>query len=138
MHEDMSVAELIGGRLGHEVVDRLVEPLLGGVYAGRADEISVEAALPGLLAAVRRTGSVVAAAASLRAAAVLTPRSRRGTQGASRPVFASVVGGLGSLPASVVDAFGLTVRTGTSAVALRQSSRARSRLVDRHRRRPDP
>jgi oxygen-dependent protoporphyrinogen oxidase len=42
------------------------------------------------------------------------------------PVFASVDGGLGSLPASVVDALGLTVRTGTSAVALRQSSQGQA------------
>lgn len=114
--DDMSVAALIGERLGPEVVDRLVEPLLGGVYAGRADEISVESALPGLLAAVRRTGSVVAAAAELR--------SRSGAEGSLResPVFASVVGGLGSLPTSVVDAFGLTVRLNTPAVALQRSS----------------
>src|SRR5690606_41890163 len=31
---DVSVADYIGARLGREVVDRLVEPLLGGVYAG--------------------------------------------------------------------------------------------------------
>lgn len=119
--EDLSVAELIGRRLGPEVVDRLVEPLLGGVYAGRADEISVESALPGLLAAVRRTGSVVAAAALLSVDADAA-RSDAGMRAAPRPVFASVVGGLGSLPASVVDAFGLTVLTGTSAVALHRSS----------------
>ena len=34
--EDVSVAELLGSRLGHEVVDRLAEPMLGGVYAGHA------------------------------------------------------------------------------------------------------
>src|SRR6202034_279229 len=31
---DVSVTEYVGSRLGVEVVDRLVEPLLGGVYAG--------------------------------------------------------------------------------------------------------
>ncbi|MCZ3385453.1 MAG: protoporphyrinogen oxidase [Actinomycetia bacterium] len=103
---DLTVAELVGGRLGPDVVDRLVEPLLGGVYAGRADQISAEMAVPGLLDAVRRTGSVVGAAASLRS------RSAEG------PVFASVVGGLGSLPSSIVDAGGFHVLTNTMAVEL--------------------
>ena len=40
---DMSVGALVRSRLGDEVADRLVEPLLGGVYAGRADELSVRA-----------------------------------------------------------------------------------------------
>ena len=38
--DDVSVGNLVEERLGKEVVDRLVEPLLGGVYAGHAREIS--------------------------------------------------------------------------------------------------
>src|SRR3954469_19522462 len=38
LEDDVSVGALLRDRLGDEVVDRLVEPLLGGVYAGRADE----------------------------------------------------------------------------------------------------
>jgi len=106
---DMTVAELVGGQLGTDVVDRLVEPLLGGVYAGRADQISVDAALPGLLEAVRRTGSVMAAAASMR-----------GGSPGDGPPFASVVGGLGSLPDSLVEACRLVVLTNTPAVELRR------------------
>src|SRR5207302_1707003 len=37
--EDPSVAEVIGGRLGHEVLDRLVDPLIGGINAGRSDRL---------------------------------------------------------------------------------------------------
>ncbi len=117
---DMTVAELVGGQLGADVVDRLVEPLLGGVYAGRADQISVDAALPGLMEAARRTGSVVAAASSLRA----------GSSGQGS-AFASVVGGLGSLPSSLVDARGLTVLTNTRAA---DAAARRLRRLDRRRR----
>jgi oxygen-dependent protoporphyrinogen oxidase len=35
--EDIAVGELVRARMGNAVVDRLVDPLLGGVYAGRAD-----------------------------------------------------------------------------------------------------
>src|SRR6266849_5564190 len=45
---DVPVAGYIGARLGEEVVDRLVDPLLGGVYAGRSAELSFDATLPAL------------------------------------------------------------------------------------------
>ncbi|MDN2502230.1 protoporphyrinogen oxidase, partial [Nocardia nova] len=48
---DVSVAELVGERFGAQVVQRSVDPLLGGVYAGRAESIGVRAALPTLAAA---------------------------------------------------------------------------------------
>ena len=46
--EDVSVASYVGHRVGDAVVDRLVEPLLGGVYAGRADLLSLFATMPQL------------------------------------------------------------------------------------------
>ena len=48
--DDVSVGRLVASRLGDEVVDRLVEPLLGGVYAGRARELSARATVPQLVA----------------------------------------------------------------------------------------
>jgi oxygen-dependent protoporphyrinogen oxidase len=80
--DDVSVGELVDRQLGPEVVARLVEPLLGGVYAGRAEEIGVDEALPGIRDRVARRGSLTSAAAELR------------TEGTG-PVFATVVGGLG-------------------------------------------
>lgn len=51
--EDVAVGAYVAARLGHEVVDRLVEPLLGGVYAGNAYRISMRAAVPQLFEAAR-------------------------------------------------------------------------------------
>src|SRR3546814_20079184 len=48
--EDISVAQFVGERLGREVVDRLVAPLLGGVYAGHATEHSTRAPIPQVVA----------------------------------------------------------------------------------------
>src|SRR5215469_7055354 len=48
---DVSVTEYIGARLGVEIVDRLVDPLLGGVYAGRSEDLSFQATLAPLAAA---------------------------------------------------------------------------------------
>lgn len=52
---DVSVGELVADRFGGEVVERLVEPLLGGVYAGSARRISARVAAPQLLE-LERTG----------------------------------------------------------------------------------
>ncbi|MHB1787398.1 MAG: protoporphyrinogen oxidase, partial [Acidimicrobiales bacterium] len=43
---DPTVAQVIGGRFGHEVVDHLVDPLLSGISAGRADSLSLRATAP--------------------------------------------------------------------------------------------
>ena len=82
--DDISVASYVGARMGHEVVDRLVEPLLGGVYAGRADELSLRATLP-----------QVAAVASQRS--LLRALRSRPAQPSAGPVFAGVAGGVGQL-----------------------------------------
>ncbi len=61
---DISVGDLVEERLGKEVVDRLVEPLLGGVYAGHAREISARAAVPQLVALLEHDRSLTRAAAA--------------------------------------------------------------------------
>lgn len=104
---DITVGGLVMQQLGRAVVDLLVEPLLGGVYAGRADDISLDAALPGLLDRVRTSGSLVQAAADLRAASA-----------SDRPAFASLRGGLGALPEALLHGTPVHVRRNTSAVAL--------------------
>ena len=117
---DVSVARLIGSRFGREVVDRLVEPLLGGVYAGRADQLSVEATLPALAGAVRdgHRRSVSAAAASLLPPAPAGDDPRP-------PVFTTLAGGLGTLPPAIVErlaASGAEVRTRSTVRELRRTA----------------
>jgi oxygen-dependent protoporphyrinogen oxidase len=102
--EDLSVGDLVGSRLGREVVDRLVDPLLGGVYAGRADQLSVQATLPQLWPHLAQHRSLLDAA-----------RAARGTPGPG-PVFAGIEGGLGHLPPVLAE--GLDVRLRTTARAL--------------------
>jgi protoporphyrinogen/coproporphyrinogen III oxidase len=100
--QDVSVGWLVEERFGREVVDRLVEPLLGGVYAGHAREISARAAVPQLVALLDRDRSMMRAAAAMTSAV------------SDVPVFAGLVGGIGQLPDAVVQAAGLDVRTGAT------------------------
>jgi oxygen-dependent protoporphyrinogen oxidase len=103
--EDVAVGELVGRRLGREVVELLVDPLLGGVYAGRADQLSQQATMPQLADAMTCNRSLILAARASRATA-------------DGPVFAGLPGGLGRLPAAVAKASGATIRTGTTVRAL--------------------
>ena len=115
----MSIGWLVEERFGKEVVDRLVEPLLGGVYAGHAREISARAAVPQVVALLDRDRSM------MRAAAVATAE-----KGDSEvPVFAGLVGGLGTLPQAVVATAGLEVRTGATVRDLARSAEGGWNLV---------
>ena len=92
---DISVGDLVDARFGAEVTDLLVEPLLGGVYAGRAREISALAAVPQLVTYARR-GSVMQQAAAAPKPAI------------AGPVFGGIAGGMASLAERL--AAGLDVR----------------------------
>ncbi|MFI6292201.1 protoporphyrinogen oxidase [Nonomuraea sp. NPDC050790] len=108
---DVSVAAYIRARMGEEVLDRLVEPLLGGVYAGRSDMLSLEATMPSIAIAARTERSLLGAAREIVEEA---PRS-------AGPVFTSLRGGLGSLPEAVAKAGGADIRTGVTVRELRRT-----------------
>ncbi len=56
---DVSVRDLIAGRFGAEVADRLADPLIGSIHAGRSEHLSAEATVPQLLGAARRSRSLL-------------------------------------------------------------------------------
>ncbi len=112
---DVAVGSLVRERLGDEVVDRLVEPLLGGVYAGRADQLSLRATMPALAERLRQGGSLVRAAHAVTDVGTHDP--------SAGPVFASLRGGLGRLPAALAAVGRFTVRTGVTARTITRTAR---------------
>ncbi len=84
---DRSVGPLVARKLGQQVVDVLVDPLIGGIHAGSVDDMSAAATFPPLLAAAQRRGSLMRA---LRAE-VPAPDP------AGPPLFWSLEGGMTSL-----------------------------------------
>ncbi|GAA0243847.1 protoporphyrinogen oxidase [Cryptosporangium japonicum] len=107
---DVAVGALIADRLGPEVVDRLVEPLLGGVYAGRADRLSLRATMPALAAGLADQPSLLKAA-----------RANRGTAAPNTPVFGTVRGGLSRLVTAVAHESRAAIRTGLPVRSLRRT-----------------
>ncbi|MFF8916033.1 protoporphyrinogen oxidase [Streptomyces sp. NPDC015032] len=94
--DDVAVGAYVADRLGREVVDRLVEPLLGGVYAGDAYRISMRAAVPQLFEAAREGGSLLDAVRRIQ--------ERAAARQQTGPVFQGIDGGIGTLPNAVADA----------------------------------
>ncbi|WP_335938798.1 protoporphyrinogen oxidase [Streptomyces sp. PTD5-9] len=115
--DDVAVGAYVADRLGREVVDRLVEPLLGGVYAGDAYRISMRAAVPQLFEVVREGGSLLDGVRRIQERAAARPRTG--------PVFQGIEGGIGTLPeavAAAVRAAGGDILTGTPVLGLTRTA----------------
>ncbi|WP_329124328.1 protoporphyrinogen oxidase [Streptomyces sp. NBC_01465] len=96
--EDTALGEYVAARMGREVVDRLVEPLLGGVYAGDVYRTSMRSSVPALYEAVRSHDTLTGAVRSIQ------ERTPNSSVAPATPVFAGLEGGIGTLPGAVADA----------------------------------
>ncbi|WP_043678364.1 protoporphyrinogen oxidase [Streptomyces xylophagus] len=122
--DDVAVGEYVAARLGREVVDRLVEPLLGGVYAGDAYRISMRSAVPQLFQAARTHDSLTEAVRGIQERAAAAQQTG--------PVFMGIEGGVGQLPLAVAEsvrARGGEILTGTPVTELRRSGASGWRIV---------
>ncbi|MEU1270688.1 protoporphyrinogen oxidase [Streptomyces sp. NPDC005799] len=122
--DDVAVGEFVAARLGREVVDRLVEPLLGGVYAGDAYRISMRSAVPQLFQVARTHTSLTEGVREIQA------KAAAGQQ--AGPVFMGIEGGIGSLPLAVAEsvrARGGEIVTGAPVTELRRDASGGWRVV---------
>ncbi|MCQ8193243.1 protoporphyrinogen oxidase [Streptomyces rugosispiralis] len=122
--EDVALGGYLAERLGREVVDRLVEPLLGGVYAGDVYRTSMRASVPTLFE-VAQSGRPLT-----EGVRELAERSARRQDG---PVFMGIDGGIGRLPLAVADAVraaGGEIRTGAPVRELRRTADGWTVAVD--------
>lgn len=94
-NEDESVASFVRRHFGQEMVDRVAEPLLAGVYGGNAEQLSVRAVLPMFTKMEKEHGSLVRA--SLRARKAATK-----TQSQPQPLFTSLKNGMQQLVDAIV------------------------------------
>ncbi|MDO4898513.1 MAG: protoporphyrinogen oxidase [Rothia sp. (in: high G+C Gram-positive bacteria)] len=86
-----TLGELVRVRMGHQVLDQLVTPVVSGVHSTHPDQLDISTIAPGLLAGLAQHGSLAAASASLRAA------SPAGSQ------VAGIDGGMNRLSEALVD-----------------------------------
>ena len=93
LDHDESVAALVERHYGTEMVERLADPLLSGIYGGAAADLSVRAVLPRFVEMERTHGSL--------GRALLAARKNR-SHAASPPIFTSLKNGMQSLADAVV------------------------------------
>jgi oxygen-dependent protoporphyrinogen oxidase len=97
MEKDETVAEMVERHFGPEVVDRLADPLLAGVYGGDSASLSARAVLPRFVEMEEKYGSLSRAMLAAR------KRMREMTKNAPpRPLFTSLKNGMQELVDSVV------------------------------------
>lgn len=118
--DDATIGEIVRTKLGRELCYQFVEPMIGGIQAGRVDDLSAKSVFPALLDAARHGGSLMRA---MRASGPAVPGPASGVTTAG-PTFYSLLGGVGSLPLEVarqLRARGVVVRTGVAVTAMRRT-----------------
>ncbi len=102
-NHDESVAEMVERHFGAEMVDRLADPLLSGVYGGDAAQLSAAAVLPRFVEMEKRYGSLSRAMLAARKQRAYAERSGgRKLAPAPRPLFTSLKNGMQELVDTLV------------------------------------
>ncbi|WP_124053914.1 protoporphyrinogen/coproporphyrinogen oxidase [Arcanobacterium ihumii] len=99
--DSTTLAELVRVRLGQAVLEKMVEPVAGGVHTASPDDLDLDTVCPGLRDAIQREGSLISAVHSIR--------------GNSAPVLAQPVGGMSQLVRALIERlkrFGTQIDTG--------------------------
>lgn len=98
---DESLASFVRRRFGQETLERLVQPLVGGIYTSDPERLSLAATLPRFLEMEREYGSVIRASMSRRSKAGQRPSQHTTTDdkssGARYGLFAGLAGGMEEL-----------------------------------------
>lgn len=106
--EDESIASFVSRRLGREAYERLVEPLMTGIYGGDGEQLSLEATFPNLRRLELEHGSLIRG--------LLTQSAEKVS---SYPPFVSLRGGMDTLVTSLVVGLERTrILTGRTAATL--------------------
>ncbi len=113
---DESVAEFVRRRLNQEFLDRAVDPMVSGIYAGTPDNLSVRHALPRLLEQEQKYGSLIRG--QIFGAG---ERKRSGQVARSRAKMFSFDEGLQVLPDSIASRLGDSIKFNTAVNGLTQT-----------------
>jgi len=117
-----TLASFFSRRLGQEAFHRLIEPLVAGIYAGDASELSVAATFPQFVELERKHGGLIKGA-------LAQERERRASSkrpASGRTLFATLKGGLSDLIVKLVDELtqhGARLLLGKQVTALRLPAR---------------
>jgi oxygen-dependent protoporphyrinogen oxidase len=125
-----SLAGFVRRRLGREALDRLIQPLVGGIYTGDPNDLSLKATLPQFLTMEREHRSLILA--GLRESRRRGPaRLSKQSSGARYGMFVAPEGGMGELPAALAAALPPgTIRTNAAVRRIVRNEPASPWLVE--------
>lgn len=118
--EDESLAAFFRRRVGRQAFERMLEPLMAGIYAGDAEQMSLQATFPRFMELEQQYGSVIRGMMKARGAG-----PSAGQSGRKRTMFVSLKNGLSDLVVSLVRRLtdqGVTLRASCAVDALRVRS----------------
>lgn len=116
--DDATIGEIVRTKLGRELAYQFIEPMVGGIQAGRIDQLSARSVFPTLLEAARRGGSLMKA---LRPPSAPAPSETA----PSAPMFYSLANGMGSLVEQLEHSLaerGVVLRTSAPVREVRRGS----------------
>ncbi len=110
---DAAIEESVAGfwsrRFGPEFAERIIDPLTGGLFAGRASELSMPAVFPKLMEMEQRHGSITLGMLKSRRAGAKMPGRR----------LYSWRDGIATLPQALAERLGPALRTGVAVRRIR-------------------
>ena len=98
---DESLADFVRRRFGEEALDRLIQPLVGGIYTADPEKLSLQATLPRFPKMERSHGSVIAA--TLKTQSQKAASRETSGSGARYGLFTTAKDGLGTLISAIVE-----------------------------------
>ena len=104
--EDESLGSFVRRRLGQEALERIAQPLIGGIYTADPDQLSLAATMPRFLQMERDYRSVIY---GLWRAARRNPQTTQGTSGARWSLFVTLQEGMQRLVSALTDRLSLGV-----------------------------
>lgn len=114
---DEALGAFVRRRLGDEAWERLVEPLMAGIYAADGDQLSLAATFPQLQLAEREHGGLIKGVVAAR-------QNASAPGGPVRPPFLTPAGGLGTMVAALTGQLrqdGAVLRLGTRVLSVHQA-----------------
>jgi protoporphyrinogen/coproporphyrinogen III oxidase len=118
---DESLASFVTRRLGREVLDRVAQPLAGGIYTADPKELSMRATIPRFVEMERRHGSL---RRGMREAEAARAAQQQGTSGARWSLFLSLRGGMSTLAGALASRVEGSIRRGAEVAAVGRTNEA--------------
>lgn len=120
-HEDESLADFVRRRLGPEVLEKLIGPMVSGIFAGDPESMSLRSCFPRIHELEQQYGGLIRAMLRLAGQKRRERRAGKVVAGAAGPggILTSFEAGLQTLPDALAASLGDSIRSGVAAATLK-------------------